>query len=180
MYGSIVKFPPAGGAFTWVETDRLKNDFTGLPESIRSAPAGEYQYFQGGRYPHKVCRVRGAEWVRFGYSPYSETYPAGTPVCMCEGAGFDVDPHGRVFFPELSQFRVRIVDTNNNPIATFGHYGNQDSGGPDAKVPRPDIPLAWPTYVAVSDTHAYVNDTINMRVVKVKLDYAASATAEIK
>ena len=95
---------------------------------------------------------------------------------MCEGVGFDVDPYGRVFYPNLGQFRVEVVDTNNNWIGSFGKYGNQDSGGPDAKVRRPEIPLAWPCYVAVSDTHAYVADTVNRRVVRVKLNYAAEAS----
>ncbi len=180
MYGSIVKFPPQGGAFHWIETDREKNDLTGLPAAVAAKPKVKYQYFQRGRYPHKICEVQGAEWVRFGYSPYSETYGAGTPVCMCEGTGFDVDPFGRVFHPNLCQFRVEVIDGNNNPITTFGKYGNQDSGGPDARVKRPDIPLAWPTYVAASDTHAYVNDTVGMRVVRVKLGAAAEEACEVK
>jgi hypothetical protein len=85
----------------------------------------------------------------------------------------DVDPFGRVFFPNLGQFRIEVVDTNNNPITTFGKYGNEDSGGPNALVKRPDIPLAWPTSVAASDKWAYVADTVNRRVVRVKLAYAA-------
>jgi hypothetical protein len=169
MYGCIVKFPPEGGAFHWIETDRDKNDLTGLPETVRARPKQKFQYFQHGHYPHKLCEVQGAEWVRFGFAPYSETYGAGTPVCMCEGSGFDVDPFGRVFYPNLCQFRVEVIDNSNNFIASFGHYGNQDSGGKDAKVRKPKIPLAWPTYVAVSDRHAYVNDTIGMRVVRVRL-----------
>jgi hypothetical protein len=98
---------------------------------------------------------------------------------MCEGAGFDVDPFGRVFFPNLGQFRIEVVDTNNTPIATFGKYGNEDSGGPNTKIKTPDIPLAWPTYVAVSDRWAYVADTVNRRIVRVKLNYAAEATCAL-
>ncbi len=180
MYASIVKFPPQGGAFIWQETGRDKNDLAGLPDAVRAKPTVEFHYFQDGRYPHKVCGVQGAEWVRFGYSPYSETYSVGTPACMCEGTGFDVDPYGRVFFPNLCQFRIEVIDGANNPITTFGHYGNQDSGGPDARVPKPDIPLAWPTYVAVSDTHAYVNDTIGMRVVRVRLGCQVEESSEIR
>jgi hypothetical protein len=74
---------------------------------------------------------------------------------MCEGSGFAVDPFGRVFFPNLGQFRVEVIDTNNNPIATFGGYGNPD-------------------------THAYVADTVNLRVAKVKLAYAAEASAAVE
>jgi hypothetical protein len=66
--------------------------------------------------------------------------------------------------------------TPNNPITTFGKYGNEDSGGPGARINTPNIPLAWPTYVAVSDRFAYVADTVNRRVVRVKLTYAAEAT----
>jgi hypothetical protein len=180
MHASIVKFPPEGGAFLWQETSRDKNDLAGLPDAVRARPTQKFHYFQDGHFPHKTCEVQGAEWVRFGYSPYSETYGAGTPVCMCEGTGFDVDPFGRVFFPNVCQFRVEVIDNANNFITSFGHYGNQDAAGRppaspnakpetrNAKLP-PDIPLAWPTYVAVSDTHAYVNDTVGMRVVRVRL-----------
>ncbi len=73
-------------------------------------------------------------------------------------------------------------------IATFGKYGNQDSpstssgqaGGKDATVKKPEIPFAWPLTVAVSDTHAYVADTINRRIVKVKLGYKAEETCEVR
>jgi len=84
-----------------------------------------------------------------------------------------------VFFPNLGQFRIEVVDTNNNPITRFGKYGNEDSGGPAARVKKPEIPLAWPTYVAVSDRYAYVADTVNRRVVRVKLGYQTDATCAI-
>jgi hypothetical protein len=98
---------------------------------------------------------------------------------MCEGTGYDVDGFGRVFYPNLFRFRVEVVDNNNNSITHFGRYGNQDSG-PAGRVETPDIPLAWPTYVAVSDDYVYVNDTIGMRVVRVKLTYAADETRAIR
>jgi hypothetical protein len=123
--------------------------------------------------------VQGAEWVRFGYAPYSETYGAGTPVCMCEGTGFDVDGFGRVFYPNLFRFRIEVIDSSNNPITHFGRYGNQDSG-PAGRIREPDIPLAWPTYVAVSDDSAYVNDTVNLRVVRVRLSCAVEQTRPIR
>ena len=186
MYGSIVKFPPEGGAFVW--SGQTPKSLKDVPDAILKKPARAFRDFDRGYYPHKTGHVLGAEWVRFGFCPHSETYPAGTPVCMCEGAGFDVDPFGRVFFPNLGQFRVEVVDTNNNRITTFGHYGNRDSGSTrrtengeeEVIVKTPAIPLAWPTYVAVSDTDAYVNDTIGMRVVKVKLGCAAEATCRIE
>jgi hypothetical protein len=76
---------------------------------------------------------------------------------------------GRVFFPNLGQFRIEVID-NNNPITTFGKYGKEDSGDPSARVKKPDIPLAWPNYVAD------VTDNVNRRVVGVKLGYASEAT----
>jgi hypothetical protein len=59
-----------------------------------------------------------------------------------------VDGRGRVYWPVLGL-----------AIACLEADGNQDSGGPNAKVKKPDIPLAWPLTVAVSDTHVYVADT---------------------
>jgi hypothetical protein len=189
MAGAIVKFPPEGGAFHWPANKRGKFSFEGLSSKVAAKPKKKYQFFAGGRYPHRQCELQGAEWVRFGYSPYSETYPAGTPVCMCEGAGFDVDGFGRVWHTNLFRFRVEVADTNNNTICHFGAYGNQDSLGGGKSVPRdsgsaagkhPDVPLAWPTYVAVSDNYAYVNDTVGMRVNRVKLEYAAEETCAVQ
>jgi len=76
------------------------------------------------------------------------------------------------------QFRIEVIDTNNNPLTTIGEYGNEESGGPQARINRPAIPLAWPTYVGVSDRFAYIADTVNRRVVRVKLNYAAEASCE--
>jgi hypothetical protein len=177
MYGSIVKFPPDGGII-WYEK-QLSPEVEGKPPAeLLARPKAKFRYLKAWR-PHETGELQGAQWVRFGFCPYSQTYSPGTPTCMCEGAGFDVDPFGRVFFPNLGRFRVEVVDTNNNPICTFGAYGNQDSAGAGSAVSTPPIPLAWPTYVAVSDTHAYVADTVNLRVVKVRLAHAAEATAQV-
>jgi len=99
---------------------------------------------------------------------------------MCEGVGFDVDDFGRIFYPNLGQFRIEMVDNNNNWIGTFGKYGNQDSGGENALVKKPEIPLTWPTYVAVCGDYAFVNDTISNRVIKVKFKAKSEEVVEIK
>ena len=178
MYGSILKFPPTGGVI-WHQKDHLPKSAIGQPPAELLAqpklPFKRHYAFQ----PHLTGEVQGALWIRFGYSPYSSHMSGNTSHCMCEGSGFDVDPFGRVFFPNLGQFRIEAIDTNNNPITTFGSYGNEDSGGPAALVKTPAIPLAWPTYVAVTDRFAYVSDTVNRRVVRVKLAYAAVATCAI-
>jgi hypothetical protein len=174
MYGSVLKFPPSGGII-WHQKELPKSCLGRPPADLLAKPKQPFKRHYAYS-PHLTGEVQGALWTRFGYAPYSAHMSGNTSHCMCEGSGFDVDPFGRVFFPNLGQFRVEVVDTNNNPITTFGKYGNEDSGGPGARVKRPDIPLAWPTYVAVSDRWAYVSDTVNRHVVRVKLSYAAEAT----
>jgi hypothetical protein len=174
MYGSIIKFPPTGGII-WHTKDLPKSRVGEPPPELLAKPKEPFKrHFSSS--PHLTGEIQGALWTRFGYAPYSAHMSGNTSHCMCEGSGFDVDPFGRVFFPNLGQFRIEVVDTNNNPITMFGKYGNEDSGGPNATVKKPDIPLAWPVYVAVSDRQAYVADTVNRRVVRVKLGYATEAS----
>jgi DNA-binding beta-propeller fold protein YncE len=174
MYASIIKFPPSGGAI-WYTQKKLADSCVGQPPAeLLAKPAIPFKSFYNSGYDEKPAGIQGALWMRFGYSPFS--IPGSGGGCNCEGNGFDVDPFGRVFFPNMCQYRVEVIDTNNNAITTFGKYGNEDSGGKDAKVKKPEIPLAWPTYVAVSDKYAYVADTVNRRVVRVKLNYTAEET----
>jgi len=183
IYASIVKFPPSGGAIWYDKNDQdgkppylqgsVPNELKSKPEMAMSYPGPYYRGLRHGT-------IQGAEWLRFGFAPFSNKLGGGTSTCHCENAGFDVDDFGRVFFPNLGQFRVEVVDPANNMIGTFGNYGNMDSGGKDAKVKTPAIPLAWPTYVAVSDRYAYINDTINLRIVRVKLSYEADAACVIR
>jgi hypothetical protein len=173
MYSSIIKFPPSGGAI-WFTKNKLAASCIGQPpaELLSKQPIPFKTLYESG-YGDQPAGIQGALWMHFGYSPFS--IPGSGGACNCEGNGFDVDGFGRVFFPNMCQYRVEVIDTNNNAITTFGKYGNEDSGGKDAKVKKPEIPLAWPVYVAVSDDFAYVADTVNRRVVRVKLNYAAEA-----
>jgi len=172
LYGSIIKFPPSGGAI-WYRPD-LPPTVVGKPPADLLAKPKIKVKAHIGYHPHSEAALQGAEWYRFGFGPYSATSSTSTDTCMCEGARFDVDPFGRVFFPNLGQFRVEVVDTNGNPLTMFGRYGNEDASG------ERGAPLAWPVAVAVSDTHAYVGDTVSRRVVKVTLTYAAEETCEVK
>lgn len=174
MYGSILKFPPTGGII-WHQKNLPKSAVGEPPAELLAKPKEPFKRHFAFE-PHLTGEVQGALWTRFGYAPYSAHMSGNTSHCMCEGSGFDVDPFGRVFFPNLGQFRIEVIDTNNNPIATFGKYGNEDSGG---RIKTPGIPLAWPVYVAVSDRWAYVADTVNRRVVRVELAYAAEATCPV-
>ena len=173
MYGSILKFPPSGGAI-WFKPG-LPKDAVGEPPAELLAKPKVPVKVHYAYSPHATAEVQGAVWQRFGYSPYSAHTSGMTSHCMCEGSGFDVDGYSRVFYPNLGQFRVEVVDTNNNFIASFGRYGNQDADGKGS-----EIPLAWPVYVAVSDTHAYVADTVNRRVVKVRLGAHAEESCVVK
>ncbi|MCG3180152.1 MAG: hypothetical protein BIFFINMI_02509 [Phycisphaerae bacterium] len=174
MYGSIVKFPPGGGMI-WYEKKLPPSVEGEPPAALLDSPKLTFDRHVG--YDYRPVEVQGAQWVRFGFSPWAE--PRGAGFCMCEGVGFDVDAFGRVFYPNLGQFRIEVVDTANNWIGAFGRYGNQDAGSPDAAGGRSEIPLAWPTYVAVTDDYAFVNDTVSNRVVRVRLDAQAEETSPV-
>ena len=121
----------------------------------------------------------------------------GTDRCHCTASDFDVDDFGRTFHPNQGLYRVEILDTNGNLITTVGGYGNQDSCGPDSYVldpagkflrPRqasdpkdlvspfakPEMAFNWFTGMAVTDRYLYVADGVNRRVLRGKLDYAAT------
>ena len=83
-----------------------------------------------------------------------------------------------------------VIKIHKNLIEEFGKYGNFDSQyahceaaeGRQAKptLPRPDIPLAWPTGAGLSEDHIYVNDTYARRVVRVDKTFAAEAMADFQ
>ncbi|MHC4916326.1 MAG: hypothetical protein ACYTGB_12625, partial [Planctomycetota bacterium] len=173
LYASIVKFPPEGGAI-WFGNSTETTSCVAKP-SAKFLAKPTMELGAHGTYDTKgKATLQNAEWYRFGFAPWG--IHRGSHTCSCEGAGFDVDLFGRVFYPNSARFRVEVVDAANNMIGTFGKYGNQDSGGKDATVKKPEIPMAWPLTVAVSDTHAYVADTINRRIIKVRLGYSAEDT----
>ena len=186
MYGSIVKFSPKGGA-VWFKEGAVGPSALGKPgEDVLAMPKQPFNFRTTYRGPRPPGQLQGAEWVRFGFAPYSSTYGGGTSNCQCEGSGFDIDGFGRVFYPNLGRFRVEVVDNNNNFIGAFGRYGNADSqciptGSKDGKpiVATPGIPFAWPHYVAAGDHYAYVGDLLAARVAKVKLGYAVVQTCPL-
>jgi hypothetical protein len=144
--------------------------------------------------------LQGALWWKPGFSPLGQVNSGDH--CHCVGSDFDVDDFGRTFAPDTGRFRVGVLDTNGNEILSFGAYGNQDNCGPDSYVldpagkflrPRkaddpkdlvspfakPEIGFAWIIGVAATDRYAYVGDVINKRILRVKLDYAATETAAV-
>jgi hypothetical protein len=202
MYGSIVKFPPGGGA-AWYKPHLTASVVGEPPAELGAKPKQAFQYHAGFR-SRDEGQLQGALWTRFGFAPYTCVKSSCYRTCMCEGGGFEVDPYGRVFYPNLGRFRVEVLDTGGNPITTFGRYGNQDdfqlrtadrearseapagqgpaAGTPQSALrnPQSEIPLAWPITVATSETHAYVADTLSRRVARVRLGWTAEETCAIK
>jgi hypothetical protein len=172
LYGSIVKFPPSGGVFSF--GGRITPP-PGAPKA-RAAPGAQatdcvYTWKSGRDMP---CRVTGAEWVRMGVSHVEH---AG---CTCENIRFDVDEFGRVFYPDLCRFRVGVLDTAGNEVTHFGGYGNADSAGPKSAVPEPAIAFSWLVGVGVTDRYAYMGDTLNRWLLRARLVYAAEETCGVK
>ncbi len=163
MYGSILKFPPGGGA--------------GVGPGVKGGEEGLLAY-------DVKVGVKGALWRYFGVGPIP-AYKGGNykhyalQGCSCEGMRFDVDGWGRVFSPDAARFRVVVLDTAGNLLCSFGSYGNQDSpGGKDAKR-GPEIPMAFPLAVGVSDRAAYVSDILSRRLVRVKLTHTVSKQVDV-
>ena len=192
----------AKGAFSidWArigEADsKLVWDFDAEDGPDRKLPAAMKKEQVGAWRRPGGAMLQGALWWKSGFSPVGDMYQG---ECHCTGSDFDVDDFGRVFAPDTGRFRVGVLDTNGNEILSFGGYGNQDCCGPESYVvdpttkllrPRkaddpkdlaspfakPAVAFAWIVGLAVTDGYAYVDDVINKRVLRVKLDYAAEET----
>jgi hypothetical protein len=193
FYGSIVKFGPKGGMIHYPDSSFTKGTpYDGEPKldpGLKSMDV-DFRDLFGGMRPAKVT---GAEWVHPGLGH------VGICGCNCENMSFDVDEFGRAFFPDQLLFQVRVADTGGNAITHFGGFGSADNRGPESPVfdektgrPRaakpgeksplaqPDIAFAWLLGVGVTDRYAYMSDSINRRVLRAKLTYAAEETCEIK
>jgi len=196
MYGSVVKYSPKGGA-VWFPKPAVQ-PFDGEPKLDPALPKLKVTGTRGARLIDGV-ELQGAEWMRFGYAFLADMSGRGTDRCHCTASDFDVDDFGRSFYPNQGLFRVEVLDTNGNKILHVGGYGNQDCCGPDSYVldpagkflrPRkaddpkelkspfaePELAFNWFTGLAVSDRYLYVADGVNRRVLRAKLDYAATET----
>jgi len=172
IYGSILKFTPKGGMVHWGNKHLVKR--FGQPRLEPSLKTVNALYFQQSGSKFGAVKVTGAEWMRLGVSHVDLVY------CNCENTRFDVDEFGRVFYPDLGRFRVAVLDTNGNAITHFGGYGNADCAGPKSKYPKPAMAFAWLIGVGVTDKYAYMGDSMNKRLLRAKLVYAAEETCTIQ
>jgi hypothetical protein len=118
MYGSILKFTPKGGTFDFMDPKAGKpyDGEAKLDPGLKTVDAAWGSY--GSLRPAKVV---GAEWMHLGVSHVNIDY------CNCEHINFDVDPFGRVWYPDIGRYRIDVLDTAGNELAHFGGYGNADS-----------------------------------------------------
>jgi hypothetical protein len=172
MYGSIIKFSPKGGMVDWDagKFGPKSNPFDGTPvldSTLRTVPMAAVAQTSDTSNVFCGAKVTGAEWVHFGISHVPQFY------CNCENTRFDVDPYGRVWYPDLGRYRVGVLDTNGNLVTTFGTYGNAESRGPE-------IAFAWLIGVGATDTYAYMGDSLNRRLLRARLVYATEASCSIQ
>jgi hypothetical protein len=152
----------------------LFRSYKGEPKLDPSLKTAAYASFYGEHL--NPLKVTGAEWVRMGISHQCLHY------CNCENTRFDVDEFGRVWYPDLGRFRVVVLDTGGNEIAHFGGYGNAESCGPESKdksLADPDLAFAWLIGVGATDKYAYMGDSINRRMLRAKLTYAAEESCPV-
>ena len=184
MYGSIVKFSPKGGTIDFLPFDVKKFGgnppnhsvfseipYWGKPRFDPDLPKLDAGYWIWGAF--KPARITGALWMAPGYSQ------VGIAGCNCETTRFDVDEFGRVWYPDQLLFRVRVIDTNGNPITRFGGYGNTESQGPESSIPDPEIGFTWLVGVGVTDKYIYMGDSHNRRLLRAKIVYAADETVDM-
>ncbi len=152
--GTVYKFGPQGGAFP-------KGDYN-APLSPPAA-AGALRMYNSA-----VCGPISGNWASTG------------SCCTCCRPRFDVDPYGRLYIPNGTTFKVAILDNADNPILTFGGYGNWDAQGPKSSEPKPEIPLGWPVFAGASDKYIYVGDTLNHRVVRADKVFAVEESCVLQ
>ena len=122
------------------------------------------------------CWIEGAEWLYAGASPIVN---AG---CSCPASRFHLDWYKRVYLPEAYRHSIGILDTHGNLILHVGRYANFDSapGGPNGCKPGgTDIGITCARYIGGTDNYLCFEDW-GERIVVLKLDYHAEATAAIR
>jgi len=68
---------------------------------------------------------------------------------------------------------LRVLDISDRA------YGNAESAGPGSAVPQPAIAFAWVVGVGVTDRYVYVGDSIDRRMPRLRITYAAEKTCPV-
>jgi hypothetical protein len=192
MYGSILKFTPAGGAI-WFPIVNPRIDLYPFDGEAK-LPAGQSKFkvdtTSGDRVVVAPGEVQGAEWMHFGASYILDMHPGANRRCHCTGTDFDVDDYGRVYYTDQGRFRVVVLDSAGNELLSVGRYGNQDDAAnshqPDVSRPTPDAQRPTPIFfnfftgLGASDRAIYVGDGGNRRAVKLAIQFAAEAMCPVK
>ena len=163
-YGAILKFGPKGGS---------------VKPAAGAAPAGarDMELCAG----EKKFAVEGLVDCYVGVSPLAPLRTGFKSKCWCLGASFDLDAHDRLFVPDSARFRVQVLDSNFNPIMSFGGYDSIDAPQGRANAPGPEVSFECPLQVSASDQAAYVYDAAPCarRTLRIKLTYAAEETCAL-
>ncbi|MCG3179149.1 MAG: hypothetical protein BIFFINMI_01480 [Phycisphaerae bacterium] len=141
----------------------------GCVKIVKYAPTGTMA--SGNLFPAKPTGPAKAYDVNLGAFDVS---------CIVRTPQFNVDAFGRICFPTNIQPRVTLLDNAGNEILHFGTWGNRDSTGglPDDLVPTKDIPMGLPNSVAATDDYIYVADMVNLRVLRIRKEFALTAGAK--
>ncbi|MCG3178959.1 MAG: hypothetical protein BIFFINMI_01289 [Phycisphaerae bacterium] len=166
LVGTVVRWGPEGGR--WVVT---------RGKDAQPKPTEQAVELDGGNY------FVGADRVYPSLAPLSGGHiDAGSfgniAFCVCRVPRFDLDRFDRLYVPNAVTNSVLVYDSEANLIGQFGAYGNADSAGVGSAIPAPAIPLGWPTGVGVSESHVYVGDLYNRRVVRVDPTWALSRSVQ--
>jgi hypothetical protein len=202
LYGSVVKFGPRGGRLHYLAPREYERNFGFAPPELGLSKEKVFVNVgsRGELTPDKT--LEGALWRRPGYSAHTPLGRRGHQ-CHCLGHLFDVDPFGRVFHPDMLQHRIVVLDPGGNLIGQIGGYGNVDNRGPFSWVRDPetgalrprndrdpaslkspfegaaDIAFAFLNSVAIGQEHIYTTDTLNQRVTRIRMEYAADETCPV-
>lgn len=173
--GVIAKFPPSGGTVLGA-----------VPGDNPPNAEGPRTEIGGGRI------LVGATAVYAGTGPFSGGGwgTGSSDCCVCRVPRFDVDPYGRLVFPNAVANSITFMDNAGNVVLEFGAYGNFDSqyvnpntdAGKAGKptVAGPEFPLAWPLGAGITARSIYALDLYNRRIVRADLTWQAEETCEVR
>ena len=174
MYGSILKFRPAGGGLFVSASDTCHIE---AGKNIGVTGVSRYK-----------LRAEGLDWMYYGVSPVcthfghrrsdAMKFPARGAACLCNVMRFDVDRFGRVFVPDPFNLSIVALDNNRNMMFKMNHRDMIQmltQLGQMGKVPL----LGWPNAVEADDYGMYVSDQINNQVVCFRFDAEVDTTLPV-